>query len=369
LAVATLWPAASLAQGRRDVVDQISVEMYRHYLDDQLFAHDGDVRTPYAPQHDMARDNIEAAFRSFGLDTSLDPFQWQGNTFYNVVGVKRGLVYPDRQYIIGAHFDSINVPGADDNATSVAGVMEIARVLAQYPFESTLVFIGFDIEEPGLIGSAHYAQAHATEDIRGMVSMDLIAYNTNTNTCVIYGRDASNPIKTALRDAVATYSNGLTAEIRGPLNRSDHAPFEGQGKQACWLIEQDGLERNPCYHRLCDSVDTPNYIDYDYAVQLVRSLAGYLVEHAGLIDPSRCADIRKFQARCRPFGELKAVVRYRNRNHDGETVTFKIDDGRPLQVPVLGKRATLFTCCVQGEGTISLIDPAECREPLLVDCP
>ncbi len=367
LLIVTTWTTLAPAQSKMDVVDEISVETYRHYLDDQLFARDGDVRTPFAPQHDMARDNIEAAFRSFGLETTLEPFQWQSNTFYNVVGVKRGSVYPDRQYIIGAHYDSVNVPGADDNASSVAGVMEIARVLSQYEFESTLVFIGFDIEEPGLVGSARYVEQHAGDDIRGMVSMDLIAYNSGTTTCVIYGRAASNPIKSALGEAVARYSN-LAAEIRGQLDRSDHAPFEARGIQACWLIEQDGLERNPCYHRLCDSVDTPGYIDYDYAVQIVRGLTGYLVEHAGLIDPSRCDDIKKFDASCRQHGVVKALVRYRNRDHNGESVTFLLDNGRDFRMNVDGKRARLLTCCLEGEHTVALIDPADCRPPVVVDC-
>lgn len=280
VSITSSWAQA----GPMDVVNQIDVDTFRHYFDDLMYAHDGDDRSPYGPQHDPARDNIEATLRSFGLLTYLDEFEYWGEPWYNVVAIKPGLVTPGRQYIISGHFDGRDGPAADDDASACAAVLEIARVLSRYPFESTLIFIAFDLEELYLIGSQDYVNRHRDDDIRGMVSMDLIAYNSGTETCTIYGRAASNEIKSALADAVETYSNGLTATVLGPLDRSDHAPFEWVGKQACWLIETDGLESNPCYHRPCDSVDTPGYIDYDYAIQLIRSLTGYLVEQAGLMD-------------------------------------------------------------------------------------
>ncbi|MCH7526172.1 MAG: M28 family peptidase [Planctomycetes bacterium] len=281
VSITSSWAQA----GPMDVVDQIDIAIWRHYLDDLLYTHVGDNRARNMPQHDLARDNIEATLRSFGLDTYLDPFQVGGPTYYNIVAIKPGLVTPDQQYIISGHYDSVGNPGADDDASGCAVVMEIARVLARYPFESTIIFIAFDYEEggPGREGSTHYANAHQDNDIRGMIAIDMIAHNVNLGVCDIFGREESNDIKLALGQAVETYSDGLTGRVQGDFNCCDHNPFEALGIPACVIVEGDGPWGNPCYHQSCDSIDTPGNIDYSYAVQVTRSVAGYLVEHAGLM--------------------------------------------------------------------------------------
>ncbi len=261
------------------IIDNIDVASYQHFLEDLLYTHPGDNRG-FGPEHDLARDNILNTFKSFALDVSLDPFQYNSNTYYNVVAVKLGSTTPDQQYIIGAHFDSVNNPGADDNGSGTAGVMEIARVLASYDFDSTIIFIAFDREEQGLKGSEAYANEHAMDDIRGMISMDMIAYNTGAESVDIYGRSASNGIKTTLAQAVNEYSGGLSYSIYGQRDASDHAPFEWMGFEACLIIEDWG---NPYYHTQSDHVEMPDYLDYEFATQIARSVCGWLVDSAGLI--------------------------------------------------------------------------------------
>ena len=123
---------------------------------------------------DPARDYIFDNFTSLGLAATLDPFVYGTSTYHNVVGVRSGTVRPEDIYIVGAHYDSVQgSPGADDNASGVAGVLEAARVLSGYNFASTLVFIAFDREEQGLIGSYDYARraSAAGQNIRGMISL------------------------------------------------------------------------------------------------------------------------------------------------------------------------------------------------------
>jgi hypothetical protein len=267
----------------KDIVDQVSQTTYRHYLDDVLYTHLGDDRQ-WGPEHDLARTNIYSQFNSFGLDTSLHPFSYFGETYYNVVGIHYGKVHPDDIYIVGAHYDSYSSgPGADDNASGTAGVLEAARVLSQYVFEATLIFIGFDREEEGLVGSRAYAQEHRDDDILGMISLDMIAYNgSGLNKARIYGRDSSAALKQSLADAISLYGDGLSSENSGRIDASDHAPFEAEGFQACLLIEYD-VWNNPYYHRLNDSVDTLNYIDYAFATNMVSSTVGFLATAAAPI--------------------------------------------------------------------------------------
>lgn len=268
----------------QDIVEQVSEETYRNYLDDMLYTHLGDDRK-WGAEHDLARENIYSQFNSFGLDTSLHPFSYSGQTYYNVVGTHYGTVRRDDIYIVGAHYDSTSpgsnpAPGADDNASGTAGVLEASRVLSQFTFEATLIFIGFDREEQGLVGSNAYAQGHKDDDILGMISLDMIAYNgSSLNKARIYGRDGSAAIKQSLADAITLYGDGLSCVDSGHIDASDHAPFEAQGFQACLLIEYD-VWSNPYYHSLNDSVDTLNYIDYAFATNMVSSTVGFLATAA-----------------------------------------------------------------------------------------
>lgn len=261
------------------IVDQITQSSYTHFLDDLLYTHDGDDRG-FGAEHDLARTNIFDQFDNFGLDPYLDPFQYNSTTYYNVVATHQGTTRPEDIYILGAHFDSVNNPGADDNGSGTAGVLEAARVLSQYEFEATMVFIAFDREEQGLFGSRAYAQAHTDDNIMGMISLDMIAYNgSGSDQARIYGRTGSATLKQSLIEAISIYGNGLDAADAGTLGASDHAPFQDEGFQAVLLIEDDVWE-NPFYHTLNDSVDSIGYIDYAYASNMVRGTVGYLATDA-----------------------------------------------------------------------------------------
>jgi hypothetical protein len=159
-----------------EIVNQVSLESYTDYLQNELFTHDGAERC-FGSQHDLARERITELFESFGLETYLYPFAYQDTTCYNVVSVHRGVSCPDEIYVLGAHYDTVEgTPGAWDNASGVAGVLESARVLSQHAFEGTIVFIAFDREEPGLFGSAAYVNDHMLDRIHGMINLDSIAW-------------------------------------------------------------------------------------------------------------------------------------------------------------------------------------------------
>jgi VCBS repeat-containing protein len=269
------------------LLDQISEASYTDIHQDLLYTHSGDNRGLNGPQHDLARNNIFNYFENLGLDTSLDPFTYNGGTYYNVVGVQPGTTRPDDIYILGAHYDSVNNPGADDNASGVAAVMEAARVLSAYEFDATLTFIAFDREEQGLKGSTAYANAHAADHILGMISFDMIAYNpagANHDMLRIYDGDgADDPIMQEMLDAfnVLGYGRGITAVDSGSISASDHAPFDQKGFEAVLLIEY-GVWSNPYYHKTTDAVETPGYIDYTFATSVTAGGVGYIVSQSGL---------------------------------------------------------------------------------------
>jgi hypothetical protein len=265
----------------RTAAARVNEDSYRYFLDDMLYTHSGDDRG-FGPEHDLAQANIFDLMQSFGLTVTLEPVTYFG-TYYNVVGTKTGTTFPQREYIIGAHYDSGDNPGADDDASGVALVLEAARVLSNYESEYTIRFVAFDREEQGLIGSEAYVDVHFRNDILGMISADMVAYNDDGGDSVeIYGRSASDLIKNALAQAVGAYGDGLSVALGEALDASDHAPFEWAGIQACLLVENWG---NPYYHTQQDNVDMFDYIDYAYATRITRSVVGFLVDHAGVIVP------------------------------------------------------------------------------------
>ena len=129
-----------------------------------------------------ASDWIAGRMAALGLEVEQQPFY--ANTWYgsgqaapNVIGIQRGTVYPNTYVVCGSHFDSFaysgNCPGADDNATGVASVLESARIMTQYEFDYSIIYCAYGCEEMGLYGSEAYASRCQQQ------GMDIIGYFNN----------------------------------------------------------------------------------------------------------------------------------------------------------------------------------------------
>jgi acetylornithine deacetylase/succinyl-diaminopimelate desuccinylase-like protein len=93
---------------------------------------------------EQAAQYIEKEFLKMGLDVKENPFQWQGKSYRNIVGDKAGKTFPDRVLILGAHYDTVpGSPGADDNASAVSVLLEVARAIQAVPLKYTVRFIAF----------------------------------------------------------------------------------------------------------------------------------------------------------------------------------------------------------------------------------
>ena len=144
-----------------------------------------------------ASDWIAGKMAALGLEVEQQPFSitsWLGSgaAAPNVIGIQRGTLYPDTYVVCGSHFDAFtwdalsginNAPGADDNATGVASVLESARIMSQYEFEYSIVYCAFGCEELGLYGSNAYAtRCHEQEmHIIGYFNNDMNGYLHGTN--------------------------------------------------------------------------------------------------------------------------------------------------------------------------------------------
>ena len=154
------------------------------------FLQDYEVRMWNSTNAFAASDWIAGRMEALGLEVEQQPFY--ANTWYgsgqaapNVIGIQRGTLYPDTYVVCGSHFDSFsysgNCPGADDNATGVASVLESARIMTQYEFEYSIIYCAYGCEEMGLYGSEAYAARCQQQ------GMDIIGYFNNDMNGYLWG--------------------------------------------------------------------------------------------------------------------------------------------------------------------------------------
>jgi hypothetical protein len=223
-----------------------------------------------------ARRQLEA----MGYATTVQPISIPvlGDNSQNVVAERLGTGSGTRDLVlVVAHLDSINnrggpeanAPGADDNATGSAGLLEIARVLKDHAAERDLRFVLFGGEEEGLFGSQQYIDNLPAADrarIRAVINMDMIGtLNAPTPSVLLEGAAVSQSLIDELANAAATYTALEVQTSLHPFN-SDHVPFIEEGFSAVLTIEgTDGANDN--VHTANDTLDN---IDYDLALEILR---------------------------------------------------------------------------------------------------
>ena len=309
-----------------DVLDGVSTAR----LSADLQTIDGP-RNPNSIQHAAVKNLLLTRFANLGLKTR-EAVHPTGGT--NVIGRLPGLRDEATTFIIGAHYDTVpGSPGADDNGSGVAGILEAARILSQTCFERTLVFIGFDNEELGLLGSGAYVQTQrpSYEQIGGVLNFEMTGFwsdvpNSQTlpsgfnllfpdfyasvisqgsrgNFIASLANTSSGPLRSVFDSATATHVPALrclslavsgNGEIAPDLRRSDHAPFWDAGYQALMLTDTAEF-RNTNYHKASDTRGTLNL---EFMANVLKATAATAMQlagplHAGVAVTDRVvADVR-----------------------------------------------------------------------------
>lgn len=256
------------------------------------------------PAHDWILDQ----FAAVQLQTESFPFQLDGGSvcspprptanLANPIGMKRGATLPDEWVVVGAHYDARNVvrcdtidpqPGANDNGTGCAGVIELARVFEDVDTERSLLFMCFAGEEQGLIGSRRYVeslQASADiEKVRYMINLDMLGYAADANlsarieTTAAYAAELNR-----YAQAAATYAPELSPILSSATQAySDHWYFLQAGVPGVFSWE-NGAGIYPHYHR---ATDTPANLlrGRELASGILKMDIAVLAEEVGLLAP------------------------------------------------------------------------------------
>jgi Zn-dependent M28 family amino/carboxypeptidase len=205
----------------------------------------------------------------------------------NIICYQEGSTEYDNNHLIliSAHYDSrmqdINqsdarAPGADDNASGVAAVLELARILSKVNLRSNIQYVLFSGEEQGQWGSTAYVKhlQHNNTKVDLVMNLDMIGYPALglDNVSIEYdlgNKFTSNDIYSKkvgqfIEQVALDYANLKTS--LHPLGMTDHIPFEATGKIVIG-IHDGGSELNPNYH---NTSDTPDTLDIEYLTSVTK---------------------------------------------------------------------------------------------------
>lgn len=240
-----------------------------------------------------ARDIVTAQFEDAGYEVQSQSVDLNGVDSPNLYVELPGTECADRTIVIGAHYDSAHAtgPGADDNASGVAGTMELARALADHPLPVTVRFASWSYEEVGDVGSFAMAKQMEADqrEVVGAISLEMIGF-TKPDIDPLTGLPStylgmisdptSAPLARTFAAAAYTYTPEFPAfgavidpNVLPDILRSDHAAFLASGYPALMATDTANF-RNPNYHTANDTVST---IDPDFLGSSTRAaLAGLI---------------------------------------------------------------------------------------------
>jgi Zn-dependent M28 family amino/carboxypeptidase len=254
-----------------------------------------------------AADYIERTFAELGYRPEDEPFESRGETVRNIVAERRGNATPSEIVLVGAHYDSVlGSPGANDNGSGVAALLELARLLAAHELARTVRFVAFVNEEPPFsysaeMGSLVHARAAKARgnDIRAMLSLETIGHYSDVpgsqqypfplrwfypDTANFIGFVGNLSSRKLVRSALGSFrrhasfpSEGAAVPEQIPgVGWSDHWSFWQAGFRAI-MVTDTAFYRYAHYHT---AGDTPDKVDYERTARVVAGLAGVIAELA-----------------------------------------------------------------------------------------
>jgi len=245
-------------------------------------------RYTYGPDILQARDWLVQQFGGLpGLEVETPSFPVGGTTAYNVIATMVGTGFPDDWYIVGGHYDATSedpdtaAPGAEDNASGCAGVLEMARILTDHPPQATVLFICYSGEEQGLVGSFdHVADLLASDQlwkVQAMLNMDMIGYTGDPDLdCLLETEEFAQTLLNLFSDAADQFTE-LRIETSLFAWGSDHVPYLGEGVPALLTIEND-WSFYPYYHT---TGDLPEHLTVAMGEEILKMNVAAMAEMAG----------------------------------------------------------------------------------------
>jgi Peptidase family M28 len=271
-------------------------------------------RTPSSPNSLVRAANyIHSVFEDSGLSVKEQDYQYYDQRVTNVLATVPATAEASTYYVIGAHYDTVpSTPGADDNASAVAVMLELALRLRQAKLNAPILFAAFTLEEPpahltGHQGSRIFVRGCRSKGdvVLGAIILEMVGYTSprqrypfvprwpgypaQGNFIGIIGnwrsRNFGGSVLTGFRKnrdlPVESLFLPFDGRILPETRLSDHASFWDVGLPAL-MVTDTAFFRNPNYHLLGDTIDT---LDFTFMAQVVKSLEFALLELPALPPP------------------------------------------------------------------------------------
>ena len=279
---------APIAAAVKPVVDQASVDRVFAYAE-RLFSFDSKHIT--RPGNRLAAEYLFDTYASFGYQPEyqwFEPRNALGGRTANVLATLRGTVNPELVYVVSSHYDSTAAgPGADDDSSGTAALLETARILAKHPQPATIVFASFTGEEAGLLGSREYVRRAVEQKVQlvGAINNDMIGWanDQRLDNTIRY----SNPgIRDVQHAAAMQFSKLITYDALYYKSTDAAAYYEAYGDIVGGIGSYPVLG-NPHYHQSHDVLET---INHQLVTEVAKTTAATLMLLAS--SPSRLTDLK-----------------------------------------------------------------------------
>jgi Predicted aminopeptidases len=243
---------------------------------------------------------IEEKFKEYGYLIDIDEFSYQGKIYKNIIATLKGIDSSKEWLLIGAHYDSaMGSPGADDNASGVGVMLEVARIIRELTLAEKIKFVAFTLEEPQafdlkfIIGSSHFVKKFKKfgykykaiilesvgyfSDKKGSQKLPAFVKGPEVGDFLgVVGNRKSKELLELFEESkkyipelkLITYKAPLNGLIAIETRFSDHAPFWDAGYEAVMLTDT-AMFRNPYYHT---SQDSPDKINFSFMADVTRVL-------------------------------------------------------------------------------------------------
>jgi hypothetical protein len=312
------------------LIHLISVETYRSHFD-SLRTNKGCNRKVTGSKvqsfdHNSCRDYIFRTFKKYLGEGNVNLHQFEVGEncgLANVVAFKQGKSPTGRILVLSAHYDSncsrewgrvdsVCSPGANDNGTGVAAVIEIARVLSGIETENSIIFAAWDFEEQFTDGFASGSNSWFNDFVvskkkrkmtkkgdRVKIGIEKLIANINFDMFgnpndtidgkpVLWACSGNVTHSDFIKNYVATlkrYIPQITTVDRGKMTYSDHYTFAARKIPSVENLES-GYNKDPFYHTCSDNLENSDNIDFNFAVNVTRGGMAYALEKAGLFVPA-----------------------------------------------------------------------------------
>jgi Zn-dependent M28 family amino/carboxypeptidase len=265
-------------------------------------------RNPFTqPEHlKTTAQYIANQFETMGLKLTREMVEYEGTQSYNILGQKPGDPKANEVFVLAAHYDSVpETPGADDNASAVAALLEIAHNLSQTPLQIPLIFSAFTLEEYGFLGAKNFIDRDPKRknQISGMISLEMVGFKTSEpgsqsyppymdplqypdtgDFIAVVANEPSASLAKAIAEGMTHSAPTLKLEtlvVPGQgdsfteVRLSDHSPFWDVNIPAV-MVTDTAFFRNPNYHQPSDTLET---LDLEFIQENAQAVAGFLKHH------------------------------------------------------------------------------------------